>query len=612
MIGRDTDIVKIRDLVDRLKKDKKRYKQEILDLKSDTRTLEYTENNLRNELLLISTEKQELNEKLTDLIRENEEVISKYSNGENTLTQLNQQRTYLIKYTKELTDKLNQHDQKSKEILQKQTTNSEKIIELKDKRIHELASVIMKNVNKHTADMEKLKTELEHIHEKEKSEIESKFSTVIRNLTSNSVLAKNTLMNVKEESKDQLNTLRKEYENKLKSTTEKLKSNWSSDVIEQRKESNKIILKQKSDIVELNIKLENYTKLYEEYVEKYNNIIKEKSKDIVEYKTEIDKTFDDRLQQEIEKIKRQYETNNDIKKMNDEIEGYKKQIVQLKQTMIYTNTDITNTKKKFNEYKDNTDNIILKLNEDIKKIQSKREKDSIHSSKQTQIIRDNCNKKITEHKMQISELETTIESLHNYKNELDKIRNDEQQLKEKLNLTKLIVVNEREKFKREYQELIDKNKKEIDTMNKHISTKDNQIDTYKKKLLVYHDENNTIKSNLEQQITKMKTEHEELTNQIQSSEKTNNLLVSEIKRNKESFNKQLSILEKYKDDNDNGISYIKEKLSETEKELEKYKTMSQDLHQRLLVRSDEFNRTKNRVVDLENLLENTVKKFTNN
>ena len=110
----------------------------------------------------------------------------------------------------------------------------------------------------------------------------------------------------------------------------------------------------------------------------------------------------------------------------------------------------------------------------------------------------------------------------------------------------------------------------------------------------------------------MKTEHEELTNQIQSSEKTNNLLVSEIKRNKESFNKQLSILEKYKDDNDNGISYIKEKLSETEKELEKYKTMSQDLHQRLLVRSDEFNRTKNRVVDLENLLENTVKKFTNN
>ena len=612
MIGRDTDIVKIRDLVDRLKKDKKRYKQEILDLKSDTRTLEYTENNLRNELLLISTEKQELNEKLTDLIRENEEVISKYSNGENTLTQLNQQRTYLIKYTKELTDKLNQHDQKSKEILQKQTTNSEKIIELKDKRIHELASVIMKNVNKHTADMEKLKTELEHIHEKEKSEIESKFSTVIRNLTSNSVLAKNTLMNVKEESKDQLNTLRKEYENKLKSTTEKLKSNWSSDVIEQRKESNKIILKQKSDIVELNIKLENYTKLYEEYVEKYNNIIKEKSKDIVEYKTEIDKTFDDRLQQEIEKIKRQYETNNDIKKMNDEIEGYKKQIVQLKQTMIYTNTDITNTKKKFNEYKDNTDNIILKLNEDIKKIQSKREKDSIHSSKQTQIIRDNCNKKITEHKMQISELETTIESLHNYKNELDKIRNDEQQLKEKLNLTKLIVVNEREKFKREYQELIDKNKKEIDNMNKHISTKDNQIDTYKKKLLVYHDENNTIKSNLEQQITKMKTEHEELTNQIQSSEKTNNLLVSEIKRNKESFNKQLSILEKYKDDNDNGISYIKEKLSETEKELEKYKTMSQDLHQRLLVRSDEFNRTKNRVVDLENLLENTVKKFTNN
>ena len=612
MIGRDTDIVKIRDLVDRLKKDKKRYKQEILDLKSDTRTLEYTENNLRNELLLISTEKQELNEKLTDLIRENEEVISKYSNGENTLTQLNQQRTYLIKYTKELTDKLNQHDQKSKEILQKQTTNSEKIIELKDKRIHELASVIMKNVNKHTADMEKLKTELEHIHEKEKSEIESKFSTVIRNLTSNSVLAKNTLMNVKEESKDQLNTLRKEYENKLKSTTEKLKSNWSSDVIEQRKESNKIILKQKSDIVELNIKLENYTKLYEEYVEKYNNIIKEKSKDIVEYKTEIDKTFDDRLQQEIEKIKRQYETNNDIKKMNDEIEGYKKQIVQLKQTMIYTNTDITNTKKKFNEYKDNTDNIILKLNEDIKKIQSKREKDSIHSSKQTQIIRDNCNKKITEHKMQISELETTIESLHNYKNELDKIRNDEQQLKEKLNLTKLIVVNEREKFKREYQELIDKNKKEIDNMNKHISTKDNQIDTYKKKLLVYHDENNTIKSNLEQQITKMKTEHEELTNQIQSSEKTNNLLVSEIKRNKESFNKQLSILEKYKDDNDNGISYIKEKLSETEKEVEKYKTMSQDLHQRLLVRSDEFNRTKNRVVDLENLLENTVKKFTNN
>ena len=60
----------------------------------------------------------------------------------------------------------------------------------------------------------------------------------------------------------------------------------------------------------------------------------------------------------------------------------------------------------------------------------------------------------------------------------------------------MIVVNEREKFKREYQELIDKNKKEIDNMNKHISTKDNQIDTYKKKLLVYHDENNTIKSNL--------------------------------------------------------------------------------------------------------------------
>lgn len=214
--GRDTDIVKIRDLVDRLRRDKKRYKQEILDLKSDTRTLEYTENNLRNELLLISTEKQELNEKISDLVKENEEVISKYSDGENTLTQLNQQRTYLINYIKELTDKLNQHDQKSKEIIQKQTTNSEKIIELKDKRIHELASVIIKNVNKHTNDMDKLKVDLEKIHEKEKSEIETKFSNVIRNLTSINVLLKNELVSTKEEYEKQLNSLHIDYENKIK------------------------------------------------------------------------------------------------------------------------------------------------------------------------------------------------------------------------------------------------------------------------------------------------------------------------------------------------------------------------------------------------------------
>ena len=561
LIGRDTDIVEIRDLVDRLRRDKKRYKQEILDLKGDTRKLEYTENKLRNELLLISSEKQELNEKLSNLIKENEEVISKYSDGENTLTQLNQQRTYLINYTKELTDKLNQHDQKSEEILKKQTENSEEIIEMKDKRIHELASVIMKNVNKHTNDMEKLKTDLEKIHEKEKSEIEAKFSNVIRNLTSNNLLMKNQIISNKEEYEKQLNTLRTDYEKKLKDTSEQLKSSWSSDVIEQRKELNKTITKQKSDI---------------------------------------------------EKIKQQYENSNDIKVLKDEIEGYKKQIVQLKQNVTHMKTTVTNTSSNFKEYKDNTDNIISKLNEDVKKIQTKREKDAIYNSRRIKTISNDYENQLTEHKLKITDLEYTITSLHNYKIELDEIRTNEQKLKEELNLTKMIIINEREKFNKEYHQLIDKNKKDMDDMNKLITEKDMEIDTYKKKLLVYHNENNTDKKKLEQQITIMKKEHQELLHTVQSTEKINDLMKNELKREKENFNKQLSILERYKEDNDNGISYIKEKLSETEKELEKFKTMSKDLHQRLLVRSDDFKRAKNRVIDLENLLENTVKKFTTN
>jgi len=612
LMGRDTDIVKIRDLVDRLRRDKKRYKQEILDLKSDARTLEYTENNLRNEILLISTEKQELNEKLSDLVKENEEVISKYSDGENTLTQLNQQRTYLIKYTKELTDKLNQHDQKSKEILQKQTQNSEKIIELKDKRIQELASLIIKNATKHTNDMEKLKIDLEKIHEKEKAEIETKFSGVIRNLTSSNVMIKNEIVSQKEEYEQQLNTLRTDYETKLKDTTEKLKSNWASDVIEQRKELNKTIQSQKSYILELDIKLENYTKLYEEYLEKYNTTIREKSESIVDYKKDLDKIFDDRLQQEVVKIKRQYETDNDIKLLKDEIEGYKKQLLHFKQNAIHTNSNITTKTNEFKEYKNETEKLISKLRSDVKKIQDKREKESIYNSKRTRTIRSEYEKTLSEYKVQISDLEHKIASQHKYKIDLDKNQNDNQKLREELNLSKLIIVNEREKFKKEYEQLQIKNDEDMKMVQKELKLKNTEIDTYKKKLLVNHTESNTNKEKLQDKIVSLLKEQDELLSRVQSTERINELMKSEMKREKENFNKQLTILESYKNDNNNSIDYIKDKLIVTEKELEKFKAMSKDLHQRLMVRSDDFRRAKNRVVDLENLLENTVKKFSNN
>ena len=612
LMGRETDIVKIRDLVDRLRRDKKRYKQEILDLKSDARTLEYTENNLRNEILLISTEKQELNEKLSDLVKQNEEVISKYSDGENTLTQLNQQRTYLINYTKELTDKLNQHDQKSKEILQRQTLNSEKIIELKDKRIQELASLIIHNATKHTNDMEKLKNDLEQIHEKEKTEIESKFSGVIRNLTSSNVLVKNEIVSQKEEYEQQLNTLRKDYETKLKDTTEKLKSSWASDVIEQRKELNKTIQSQKSYILELDIKLENYTKLYEEYLEKYNTTIREKSESIVEYKKELDTIFDDRLQQEVVKIKRQYDTDDDIKLLKDEIEGYKKQLLQFKQNAVYTNSNITTKTNELNEYKNETEKLISKLRSDVKKIQDKREKESLYNSRRTRTIRNEYEKKLSEYKVQVSDLEHKIALQHNYKIDLNKNQNDNQKLREELNLSKLIIVNEREKFKKDDNQLQTKSNEDMRTIKKEINAKDTEIDMYKKKLLVNHTEHANEKEQLQDRIVSLIKEQDELLSRVQSTERINDLMKIEIKKEKENFNKQLTILETYKNDNNNSIDYIKDKLTETEQELEKFKAMSKDLHQRLLVRSDDFRRAKNRVVDLENLLEHTVKKFSNN
>lgn len=125
---------------------------------------------------------------------------------------------------------------------------------------------------------------------------------------------------------------------KSKNEKERLKKNWSSDVIEQKRNFKSTNEKNNSYIIELETKLENFTKLYEEYLNKYNTVIRDKSSSINEYKNDLEKIFDERIQQKVDNFKRQYEIDNDIKLFRDEIEDYKKQTVRL-QSVIVNNTN---------------------------------------------------------------------------------------------------------------------------------------------------------------------------------------------------------------------------------------------------------------------------------
>ena len=123
---------------------------------------------------------------------------------------------------------------------------------------------------------------------------------------------------------------------------------------------------------------------------------------------------------------------------------------------------------------------------------------------------------------------------------MDKHKEIGEKLKEELNLSKLILVNEREKFKKEYQELIVKHKTNIDDINKNITEKDKDINTYKQRLLVYHNEHKVKEEKSEQQILGMKREQDELTSRLQSTEKVNQLLKNEmIKEERDSYNRNI-------------------------------------------------------------------------
>ena len=648
-LSRDKDISKIRVLVEKLKRDKKRYKQEIVNLKSDTRTLEDTENNLRNELLLISTEKEELNEKLSDVIRENEEVINKYSDDENTLSQLNQQRTFLIQYTKELTDKLNQHDTKSKEIINRQSTNNEKLISLKDNRIRELASIIINNTNKHTKDIESLKTELEKIHEKEKTDIESKFSNVIHTLTSNNVSLKKQLIFYKEENDNQLKTIKTEYEKKIDDITNNLKKEWRSDITEQKKLFNITISKNNSYISELELKSENSTNLYQEYLDKYNKIIKDKSTNIMEYKNELNNSYNDRIMNETIKLQKQYEVDTSIvsqhketiKNLQDKIKQdsinfmkrvktiqiqhetklseFKQRITELETLDKKNNTELDtkareiniikielDTAKKriilqqneYNKYKQETSKTISELEQEIKRVIK-----SGNNSKRIKLCKE-YKKTIEDNNLYISKLQHQITTLNIHKTESqDNIK----RLKEELRISNMLKLNEIEKFKREYETIVENIKKELNTKTQEVETSNTYGNNLKRKVVLEQ----AINIKLNNTIKEITNERDGLLTENKSKENIINLMKKEIVENKENFYKQLSILEQYKNDNTNNTVYVQEKLAQTTSELDTFKTKYRDIRQRLMKNTEELKQSKKRAIDLENLLENALKKFTN-
>ena len=108
----------------------------------------------------------------------------------------------------------------------------------------------------------------------------------------------------------------------------------------------------------------------------------------------------------------------------------------------------------------------------------------------------------------------------------------------------------------------------------------------------------------------LETTNELLNSRLLETQKALDVLQRQSISDKQHYNKQLDVLSKYKNDDEIGVTFLKEKLSETENERDKFKNMSKDVHQRLLLRANDLKKAKDRIYELEGMLENTIKKFT--
>jgi len=147
----------------------------------------------------------------------------------------------------------------------------------------------------------------------------------------------------------------------------------------------------------------------------------------------------------------------------------------------------------------------------------------------------------------------------------------------------------------------------LNTKTQEVETSNTYGNNLKRKVVLEQ----AINIKLNNTIKEITNERDGLLTENKSKENIINLMKKEIVENKENFYKQLSILEQYKNDNTNNTVYVQEKLAQTTSELDTFKTKYRDIRQRLMKNTEELKQSKKRAIDLENLLENALKKFTN-
>ena len=648
-----------------LHNDKNNYKTQLITMLSTVKDNERNEMKLKEHITSINDRKKELKEKLqhvysekkelknqiTTLTNKHDELNRKYLLVNNTVSELTNNNKLLSTRIQELTNDIKVHDLKTNKL----SEMKDGIIKSKDIRIQEISSDFLRRINEYNTEIEKYKKEIQQMELQMVTINTRNQAKVDDGLKASLLMLKNKLDDTTNSYEGKLKNLQDVHDKNITELKTQMSDVLNTKITSHEHEKKQLVSNYETKLNELTNIVNEKETLYKKSLENYKTLEASKNDDVSKIKKELEDRFRSEYTNRLEKLKLNYDNDkkvieDDIQTLNNKLKYsqndythiknlYTKNLEEHKNIQNELNTKLDITTKQYNDTlhelstfkisqsKENSrirtnyevklkeqsseidiqKNSIIKLTNENKELKSKIE-ELVKSHKDTGTVKDEqYQKSLTNIKNSVSLTLNDIEMKHqdvviSYKNKIKELENDKVQLLKLSQITKEEYTKENIKTKQTYEQ----HKKELDdtitNMKKELTRISTELINKRTEYLKALNNETTRKKELE-------TTNELLNSRLLETQKALDVLQRQSISDKQHYNKQLDVLSKYKNDDEIGVTFLKEKLSETENERDKFKNMSKDVHQRLLLRANDLKKAKDRIYELEGMLENTIKKF---
>ena len=607
---------------------------------------------LKEKLQHVYSEKKELKNQITTLTNKHDELNRKYLLVNNNVSELTNNNKLLSTRIQELTNDIKVHDLKTNKL----SEMKDGIIKSKDIRIQEISSDFLRRINEYNTEIEKYKKEIQQMELQMVTINTRNQAKVDDGLKASLLMLKNKLDDTTNSYEGKLKNLQDVHDKNITELKTQMSDVLNTKITSHEHEKKQLVSNYETKLNELTNIVNEKETLYKKSLENYKTLEASKNDDVSKIKKELEDRFRSEYTNRLEKLKLNYDNDkkvieDDIQTLNNKLKYsqndythiknlYTKNLEEHKNIQNELNTKLDITTKQYNntlhelstfkisQSKENSrirtnyevklkeqsseidiqKNSIIKLTNENKELKSKIE-ELVKSHKDTGTVKDEqYQKSLTNIKNSVSLTLNDIEMKHqdvviSYKNKIKELENDKVQLLKLAQITKEEYAKENVKTKQTYEQ----HKKELDdtitNMKKELTRISTELINKRTEYLKALNNETTRKKELE-------TTNELLNSRLLETQKALDVLQRQSISDKQHYNKQLDVLSKYKNDDEIGVTFLKEKLSETENERDKFKNMSKDVHQRLLLRANDLKKAKDRIYELEGMLENTIKKFT--